>query len=232
MKNLLPGLVLTFFAAVAAAQNPGAPVMETWRDHVEHGLVPYHQLTVDDFAVNDKAHPGNPFWVKPFVNWRSKFNLHAGGLFYAYVSEWKVFHGLDKNRTSRKSSFHDMKEQLPFAQALLDINELHARELASLMPGDLPRGSGQTAEAAQRDLEGQLKVFCAKKYDEIQAESDAFVKETNGGQNKKKVRELAAAITKRLDAIPVTNPFLPAASSAPVTSPVPTATPPASASPR
>lgn len=221
MKSVLPGLAMTLFAA---GQDQTEPVMENWRDHVEHGFVPYHQLTVEDFAINDKAHPGDPFWVRPFVSWNSKFSLHAGGLVYAYVSEWKVFSGLNKNATSRKSAFHDMKEQLPFAQGLLDINELHARELAACKTGELPRGSGQTVEAAERDLEGQLKVFCAKKYKQIQAESDAFVKATNGGQNKKKVRELAAAIKKRLDAAQVVSPS-PTASPAPAATAVPAASP-------
>jgi hypothetical protein len=53
------------------------------------------------------------------------------------------------------------------------------------------------------DLQGKMNVFLKQKYEKLQAESDTFAKATSYGQNKKKVRELAGAIRKRLDAAPV-----------------------------
>jgi hypothetical protein len=214
LRGVLPVFALCVsFVTAAEAQNQAVPPMSTWEEHTAKGFVPYHQLTVGDFPINDRNHPNSGFWIKPFIHPRYQFYLHAGGLYYAYVSEWTIFSGLDKNETSRKSSFHDMKTALPFAQAFLDLNELYARQLAVLQSGDLPRGSGPTPEAAKRDLQGHMHVFLDQKFEQLQAEGSAFAKATDRGQNKKKVRELAAAIRKRLEALP-----------APIPSPSPTAT--------
>jgi hypothetical protein len=43
------------FISPAAAQNEEASRMPTWQDEIAKGLVPYHQLTVEDFRVDDKA---------------------------------------------------------------------------------------------------------------------------------------------------------------------------------
>jgi hypothetical protein len=207
LRSVLPVLVFCVnLLAAAEAPNQATPPLATWEDHVAKGFVPYQQLTVGDFPINDRNHPKNAFWIKPFIHPRYQFYLHAGGLYYAYVSEWTIFSGLDKNETSRQSSFQDMKTQLPFAQAFLDLNELYARQLAALQPGELPRGSGATADAAKRDLEGRMHVFLDQKFEQLQAESAAFVKTTDRGQNKKKVRELATAIRKRLEALPRSTP--------------------------
>jgi hypothetical protein len=207
IRNILvlaPGL---FLPAVVAAENQNASHLPTWQDEIAKGFVPYRQLTVDDFPINDRAHPDAGFGVKGFIDPHYYFYLKPayGGFVYAYVSEWIVFSGFDKNESSRKSSFHDMKAELPYAQALIDIHELNARELAALKTGDLPSGRGASFGAAQADLKGKMKVFCEKNYERVQAECDAFAKATDKGQNKKKVRELAAEIRKRLDAIPVVN---------------------------
>lgn len=179
------------------------------------GFAPYHQLTIEDFPIKDKAHPESTFWIKPFITPRYYFYLKPGvGMVYAYVAEWVVFSGLDKNESSRKSRFHDMKNQLPFAQALLDINEVCARQLAALKSGELPRGSGPSFEAAKRDLEGQMNVFLNQKYEKMNAEREAFLQATDHGQNKKKVQELGAGLTKRLETMASLTP-----------SPIPSATP-------
>jgi hypothetical protein len=223
LRSVLPVLVLCVsFVAAAETQNQAVPPMPTWEDHTAKGFVPYHQLTVGDFPINDRSHPNSTFWIKPFIHPRYQFYLHAGALYYAYISEWTVFSGLDKNETSRKSLARDMKAELPFAQAFLDLNELYARQLGVLQPGELPRGTGPTAEAAQRDLEGHMHVFLDQKYEQMQAEGAAFVKATDRGQNKKKVRELAAVVRKRLEALPKPTPT---STSTPAATATATATP-------
>jgi hypothetical protein len=231
IRNLLVLAAGLFLSAVVAAENQNASRLPTWQDEIAKGFVPYRQLTVDDFPINDRAHPDAGFWVKGFIDPHYYFYLKPahGGFVYAYVSEWIVFSGFDKNESSRKSSFHDMKAELPYAQAVIDIHELKARELAALKTGDLPSGRGESFGAAQADLKGKMKVFCEEKYEQVQAECDGFAKATGKGQDKKKVRELAAEIRKRLDAIPVVNAPgntrpAPATASTPSTSPtVPTA---------
>jgi len=189
--------------------------LPTLNDEVAKGFVPYHQLTVDDFQINDQIHPGTGFWVKTFVHPYSKFQFRfsRSGI-YAYIGEWTVFSGLDKNESSRKSWYRDFRTDLPYAQALLDINEIHARHLAALSTGELPRGEGTSMEATRANLQNKMKLFCEREYELIQAEIDEFTEATNRGSNKKKVREMAAEIKKRLAAVPLQSPSLSGADNA------------------
>jgi hypothetical protein len=61
--------------------------MPGWPDEMAKGYVPYHQLTIEDFPVNDRVHVDSGFWIKPFIHPRYQFYLHGGGLVYAYVSD-------------------------------------------------------------------------------------------------------------------------------------------------
>ena len=200
------------------------------------GIAPYHQLTVDDFPVNDTAHPQHAFHIKTAIQPRYHYMLkpHSNGFVYAYIDQWLIFSGLDKKETSRKSKFKTMKAELPYAQAILDINEIAARQLAALKTGELPQGRGANYDDARADMEAKLKQFLEQKYRANQAEMEAFAKATKNGADKKKVKELAAEIRKRLDATPATT-VQPAAvtpaGAAPSASPVPPATASPAASP-
>ena len=108
----------------------------------------------------------------------------------------------DRNESSRKSKFREMKRSLAFAQAYLDIYEIHARQLAVLKPGELPQGRGATPEEAKAALQQNLDAFLKEKYEPVLTETEAFVKATNHGANQKRVLALAKEIRKRLDAIP------------------------------
>jgi hypothetical protein len=114
------------------------------------------------------------------------------------------FSGLDKNETSRRSKAGSLKNDLPYAQALLHLNEIRARHMAALAPGEFPGGKGDSVAAAQADLDARVTAFCQERFKAFDVERDALVKETRQGENKKKARELAAAIRKRLDAAPAT----------------------------
>jgi hypothetical protein len=133
-------------------------------------------------------HPNWRYFLKPYGYW-----------VYAYVDQWIVFPGLDKDESSRKSQFREMKDSLPFAQAYLDIYEIHARRLAALKTGELPQGRGAPAEEAKAAFQHNLDAFLMEKYQPVLTETEAFVK----AANQKKVLELAREMRKRLDAIPV-----------------------------
>jgi hypothetical protein len=198
MKTILAvfcfSAVVSLTAALAQTPAPSAsPAMPTWQDEIAKGHLPYHQLTGDDFPVDDKAHPDAIYWVKTFVDPQYRFDLKShSGWVYAYVTDWMVYSGFDRSESSRKSSFHGMKAELPFAQALLDISEIHARELAAFKTGELPQGRGASMQAAQADLEKKIASPCEQKYKEVEIESDALAKATNNGENKKKTLEMAA----------------------------------------
>ena len=208
----------------ANAQEQETPAMPTWEEKIAQGFVPYRQLTVEDFKIDDQAHPKSSFWVRPFMDPHWHFVLKGkDGWIYAYVVRWLVFSGLDKNDSSRKSKFKEMKHGLAFAQAFLDLNEIHARQLAALLPGELPSGRGATPAEARAALQTNLEAFLKEKYQPLITETEAFVKATNKGANQKKVVELGKAIRKRLDAIPAPaqSPSNSRASATPVSSPSP-----------
>ena len=196
------------------------------------GIVPYRQLMVEDLPIDDNAHPKHAFHIKTAIEPRYHYRLkpHTNGFVYAYIDQWMVFSGLNKKESSRKSKFKTMKAELPYAQALLDINEIHARQLAALKEGELPQGRGANFDEARADMEAKLKQFVDAKYAQGSAEMRAFAEATKNGENKKKVRELAAEIRKRLDATPATTVQ---ATDAPLTgvAPSPSPTPPVNASP-
>ena len=139
MKSILQGLAMLLTLAMStAAQDEKAPAPSpapppTWQDLIAQGFAPYHQLTVSDFPIDDKAHPKNAFYIATAIQPRYRFMVKPyNGFAFAYIEQWLVFSGLNKKETSRKSAFKQMKDALPFAQALLDINEINARRLAAL----------------------------------------------------------------------------------------------------
>jgi hypothetical protein len=215
----------------APSPSPSLPLL-TWKEQTAKGYLPYHQLTVEDFPINDSAHPEGAYWVQPFVHYYYHYLTkiaQRGGYVYAYIMDWTVFSGFDKNLSSRKSRFREMNAELPFAQAILDISELHARRFAALKPGELPSGDGRTRAEARQKLQSRLDAFYQAEVLEVQKEVDAFVTATNRGQDKKKVGELSAEIRKRLAETSPAPTALPTASPSPQTTAAPTA--PAGASP-
>lgn len=185
-------LCLVSSVSMACAQNPAAPPVAppTWQSEIAQGREPFHQLTVDDFHVKEAAKGAPVFYVKTFIDPRYHFYMKPyNGFVHAYTSEWVIFSGFDKSQSYRLRSFHKMKDALPYAQAILDLAELHARELGAIKVGDLPEGRAGTYEEARAQLENKLKVMCEEKYKQTQTEIDAFDEATQGGENKKKLRD-------------------------------------------
>jgi hypothetical protein len=210
--------------SIASGQNEDVSRLPTWEDEIAKGCVPYHQLTVDDFRIDDQANPEGVYFVSPFIHphWHY-LTTGKGGFWYAYVDRWVVYSGFDKNASSRKSKFRDMKGALPHVQAYLDIYEICGRQLATLKPGELPSARGATPAEAIEILTKSMDAFLKEKYKAVDAEAQEFQKVTGHGANMKKVRELAKAIRKRLDALPAQT--APAPDSAATTTPTPSPTP-------
>ncbi len=213
--------------------------MPTWKELTDEGIAPYRQLTVDDFPVDDTVHASFGFIIRPTIQPRYHFTIKPhGGFAFAYVDQWLVFSGFNKKETTRKSKFKTMKEELPYAQALLDISEIHARQMGALKTGELPNARGNTFEQAEAEIRRRMNEFMEAKFNQAKAEMEAFAKETKNGTDKKKVRQLAAVIRKRLDTTPATTvpfPAVPSATATPGTAVSPSAgspTPPPATSPR
>ena len=178
---------------------PNPQAQPKWEDEILNGYLPYHQLTAEDFPVKDNLRPGMAYWIEPFLHYYyGSIGRGQQGTMYAYVKDWTVFSGFNKNLSGRKSGFRGMKDELLYAQSLLDLNELYARRLAALQPAEFPRGTGRTWPEAQRQLEEGIEKLCQMQMTEERKEAETLAKATNNGQNKKRVRELSAAIKKRL----------------------------------
>lgn len=196
---------LAFISSSSGQAPPSGSPAPTWKELSEQGIVPYRQLTVADFPVDDSVHANFGFFIKPAIQPRYHFAIKPHGSFaYAYVDQWLVFSGFDKRETSRRSKFKAMKEELPYAQALLDISELHARQIAALKTGELPNARGGTFQEADAELRRKMNEFIDARFAQAKAEMEAFAKETKNGADKKKVKQRAAEIRKRLTATPVT----------------------------
>lgn len=202
MKPRACFLVLLLALSVRA-QTPTPPAAPSWQDEISRGYIPYKQLIVDDLPINDQTAPGSAFNIKSYIHPRWHFLIKQDeGVVDVAVDQWLVFSGLDRNLSWRKSAFKEMTQTLPYAQALLDINELYARQLGAVKLSDLPRVRSTSIVEASSELENKLTELAQQKYKEMQAEQEAFTRATDGGHNAKKVREKAAEIRKRLDATP------------------------------
>ena len=176
--------------------------MPTWADEIAKGFIPHHQVTVEDFRVDDKTQANAGYSIKCFVHPFWHYVMTRRDFYYAYVDQWILFSGFDKNQSWRKSKFREMQQWLPHAQVFLDLNEICARQMAALKPGELPSGRGATPEEAAKALTDKMNAFIQERYKAADAEAEQFQKATNQGANRKKVRELGKEIRKRLDAIP------------------------------
>src|ERR1700726_4465171 len=142
--------VLLLFGATAVGQTaqttPVAPGGITWDFLISKNYLPYHQLKPEDFPVNDHPDLKFGFFGKSFIqpSFRYVVGTSPGGYVYIHITEWKIFAGLNKNESWRRSSLRDLKQALAYAQMGLDLNEIYARQLAAMRPGDLPWGEGPT----------------------------------------------------------------------------------------
>lgn len=188
-----------------AAPPPAPP---TWPEEIAKGYLPYRQLTESDFPIDNKAHPGMALWFQPFSHFYCQYGMKQAstGYVYAFVTQWVVFSGFDKNLSSRKSKAGELKATLAYIQTAFDLAELHAREFAAIQPVDLPRGTGESFERARADLDDRIRALAQTKTWDAEKEMEAFRKATNDGKNVKKMRQLSAEIKKRLAAIPSLNP--------------------------
>jgi hypothetical protein len=203
-------------AAGALAQSPSpspaaTPTAPTWEDEIRRDHLPYHQLTVDDFPVRDRPGEKNDYYVQAFIEPRyGGFVYFNRGWVHAYIKNFQFFSGFDKSSSYRRKGFHEMKEDLPAAQAMLDLNEIRARELGTMPADGWPEYRGGTEAEVKAGLEARVRALCQAKYDQAQADIDALMKATDQGRDRKKLRKMAVEIRKRLDAMPKTSGPLPA----------------------
>ncbi len=162
------------------------------------------------------------FSIRAFIDPQYEYYLFTNrGGHAAYIKQWHVFSGLDGNETYRDPSFHELKEYLPYAQGILDLNEIYARKLADVPAEGFPESHTESEEKAISELKAKIEAMCAKSDAALKKETEDFIQGTNYGANKKKTHQLATAIAKRLEAIPQPTPFGASPPPMPTMSPTP-----------
>ncbi|MEP7071790.1 MAG: hypothetical protein ABI839_05350 [Verrucomicrobiota bacterium] len=228
-------VVLRLTAARAQSPTPGAfptfSAIPTWSEEIAQNFVPYHQLTTNDFAVREKGSDGSAFYIRPFMHYFYHVTVRPGpnGILYGYVIDWTIFTGLDKNQTWRISSLRNFKNELPYAQAYLDLNEIVGRQLAALKATDIPSGQGWNMPELHADLRRKVDEFLTEKSEAVEAEGKELAHATNSGRDLAKAKKMAAAIRQRLEALPPIPSPRPPAGNPPEPAPVrsgPAASPP------
>jgi hypothetical protein len=179
----------------------------TWEKEMAKGFLPYHHLVTLDFPLKPDGPANISFMLQPFIHcyYSVQGKSDANGFVYGYVATWKVFSGFDRNASWRNPRA-DMKALLPYAQALLDLTEIRARQFGALKEGELPSAKGATVEETQFHLRDALGAFNHQHSWDMRKEVEKFVEATKQGQDGRKVTQLAAEIRKRLQATPPTNP--------------------------
>ena len=206
MRSIL--LVLALFAVAAVAQNDGAA---KWQEEIAQGFVPYHQLTLEDFRVDDSKSKKDDFSFQSFIHPRYEVRAVTTDVgSEAVIENWRIFSGLDKNGSFRRGNYKKMGAMLPYVQAFLDLTEIQARELAALSPDQLPRTRATSFFDAKTEVDAAVKKLVAERFAKINAEAEALTRETKKGEDTKKVQAMAAEIRKRLEATPAkTVPYSP-----------------------
>lgn len=181
--------------------------MPTWDKEMAKGFLPYHHLTALDFPVKRDGPPNVGFMLQPFMHcyYSIESKTAANGFVYCYVINWKVFSGFDRNASWRNPRAN-MKAALPYAQALLDLAEVRARQFGALKEGDLPSAQGATFEEARAHLQDVLAAFNHRQFWDMEKELSDFVDTTRHGEDHAKVTQLGSEIRKRLRSIASPNP--------------------------
>jgi Bacterial protein of unknown function (DUF922) len=194
------GLVVTIGLFVGVAANVdalGNP--PSWAEENAKGRFPYHRLTASDFPIDDAAYPQFGMHTQGFFRFHYNHRwTENNGRVVARVTDWNIWSGFDRNKSSRKSWFKKLAETLPHEQGHLDLSELHSKAFAETPIDKLPIGEGATAKEAEADLQRKMSALSSRISAQNQSEQDRYDAETNHGANASKQREWEAAIQARL----------------------------------
>jgi hypothetical protein len=205
MKQHCPILILKYIfilllgAAASSSRGHALHKAPPWREEMAKGYFPYHRLIASDFPINDHVHPEHGMYTWGFFHYRHKDQWIAqNGHTVDRVTEWLVWSGLDRNKSSRKSWFKRIDEALPHEQGHLDINELYSRQLAEMPLGKLPIGEGPSPQEARADLSRKLQALADNISAKQKREQDRYDAETSHGKNVSEQQKWSAALQVRL----------------------------------
>jgi len=162
-------------------------------------LVPYHQLTWDDFRVSDSGDPSVQAHTQGRITYQYRSQVMGrGGSYTATISALAFASGFDPAGSWRKSQLAgDPAELLKHEQGHLDINEIHAAALRGMKPKQLPIGRGPFPNAAIRDLGDKLQTLFDARIAAAQKEQELYDKETDHGRVPEKQKEWNEKLARR-----------------------------------
>jgi hypothetical protein len=196
---MLPKRVLILLLGAASVCCTQALHEAPWKEEMAKGYFPYHRLAATDFPVNDHLNPEYGVYTRVFFHyWYNHRWSIQNSLVVDRVTNWLVWSGFDRNKSSRKSWFKLGNQALRHEQGHLDINELHSRRLAELSLDMLPHGEGTDPKEASADLIRKVEALATRASKEAQKEHDQYDAETAYGKSLSKQREWSAAIQVRL----------------------------------
>ncbi len=171
-----------------------------WRELIKRGMLPYHQLHVEDFSVRPESPTGAPVWTQQFLSFRHDVKSQPcdGGNICAQVGNWRIYSGMNQPASGRLGGDDKLEERLPYLQVLSDIQEVHARKLAATPLEKLPTGRGKTRAEALTDLNQKLRAFCTAESTAIRKEKEKYIAATRSGTRASAVRRWERRLTKRL----------------------------------
>lgn len=173
-----------------------------WRVKMAAGYLPYHRVLVEDFKVVDQAPTEDDIYTTGFVEFVYDTVVVSRRPYVVGISRTRVWSGLDKNRSWRRTTLANPAKFLDHEQGHLDINELHAYRLAKVT--QFPKGSGADYRSAHADLVGKMNRFF-REYDSLnQQEQDLYDRETRSGLDPVKQQAWRAALDVRLKAAGLT----------------------------
>lgn len=171
-----------------------------WKEEMAKGYIPYRRLAATDFPVNDHLNPEYGMYTSVFFHYwyNHRWSIQNGHV-VDRITNWLVWSGFDRNKSSRKSWFKLGNEALSHEQGHLDINELYSRRLAEMSLDKLPHGEGASPKKASADLRQNVEALFDRVSKEAKKEHHRYDAETAHGKNLSKQREWSAAIQARLE---------------------------------
>lgn len=173
---------------------------KSWKALINRGYVPYHRLTESDFTVNDQVDSPSIVYTKGFIKYEcdGKYEYVNRDTVRAVLTYYKVYSGLDRSQSWRRSMMTNPSAYLEHEQGHLDIGEISARTLAAEIAQTKPEGLGHTKEEAKQALETKLAAIFKQVMTQGELAQDNYDRVTRAGMDMSAQATATKSIQERL----------------------------------
>lgn len=173
---------------------------KSWKSLINRGYIPYHRLTESDFTVNDHVESPSIVYTKGFIKYEcdGKYEYINRDSVRAVLTYYKVYSGLDRSQSWRRSSMTEPSAYLEHEQGHLDIGEISARTLAAEIAQSKPEGLGHTKEEAKQALETKLATIFKQVMAQGDLAQDNYDRVTRAGMDPTSQATATKSIQERL----------------------------------